>query len=167
MNDDSYNLETLLRTAIHMRMSCVKKEFEKRNLNPASHAPILFILRHEAENMVASQREIASKLGISAPTVAVSINRMEKAGLVQKVADQTDLRRNLITLTQKGLLLVEESLAVFETVDEGMLKGFQQLEQEQFKMFFLRIITNLEVMGAQPPDDLKIESRQMDKESKK
>ena len=155
LNYDDFNLETLLRTVFNMRMTCVRKEFANKKLSTSCHTPLLFILRNEAENMVASQKEIASKLGISAPTVAISIKRMEKAGLVQKIADETDLRRNLITLTQKGQQLIDESQKELDKIDEKMLNGFPQQEKEQLKMFILRIIYNLEEMGAQPPEDLK------------
>ena len=154
MEYDGYSLETLFRTFFHMRMSCVKKEFEKKGISPAGNPRILFMLRHESENMVASQKEIADRLGISAPTVAISIKRMEKEGLVHKVADETDLRRNLITLTKSGHRFVDESKAVFEAVDKGMFRGLSRQDQEQLRTLFLRIISNLETMGAEPPEEL-------------
>lgn len=165
MNYDDYNLETLLRTVFNMRMTCVRKKFATNNLSPSIHAPILFILRHETKNMVASQKEIAAKLGISAPTVAISIKRMEKAGLVEKIADETDLRRNLIMLTEKGKQLIDISQTVLDKIDEEMLNGFPQHEKEQLKLLFFRIIYNLEAMGAQPPEDLEKVLRQMDDEN--
>lgn len=165
MTYDNYNLETLLRAIFHMRMTCVRNNFANKKLSASSHTPILFILRHGTENMLASQKEIAAKLGISAPTVAISIKRMEKAGLVQKIADETDLRRNLITLTEKGQQIIDESQTVLDKIDEEMLDGFPPQEKEQLKILFLRIIYNLEAMGAQPPECLKKVLRQMDDEN--
>lgn len=155
MKHESNDLESLFRAIFHMHMSCVKKELDKKRIVQAGHPPILFMLRNEANNMVASQKDIADRLGVSTPTVAVSIKRMEKAGLVRKVIDESDLRRNMITLTENGLKFVEELMTVFDAIDEGMLKGLSQQEQEQLKTLFLRIISNLEAMGAQPPEDLK------------
>lgn len=155
MKYDSCDLETLFRVIFHMHMNCAKKEFDKKGIDPASHPQILFMLRHESEHMAASQKEIADKLGVSAPTVAISIKRMEKAGMVHKVADEKDLRRNLITLTERGQQFVDESQAVFETIDEGMFRGLSLQEREQLKTLFLRIVSNLEAMGAHPPEDLK------------
>lgn len=155
MHYNGYNLETLFRTFFHMYMSCVKKEFRKRGLTPVGNPGILFLLRHKSENMVASQREIADKLGISAPTVAVSIKRMDKAGLVHKVADETDLRRNLITLTESGCEFVDGSKTAFDAVYKHMFQGLSKQDQEQLRTLFLRIITNLATMGAKPPEDLE------------
>mgnify|MGYP000992176151 CR=1 FL=1 len=151
------DLETLFCAITHMHMTCAKKEFDKRGIKPVGHPPILFILRHESENMAASQKKIADKLGISPPTVAISIKRMEKAGLVHKIADESDLRRNLITLTDKGLKQVDETKTVLEKIDESMFRGLTEEEQAQLKTLFLRIVSNLEAMGAQPPGNLKKE----------
>ncbi|MEA4964625.1 MAG: MarR family transcriptional regulator [Oscillospiraceae bacterium] len=155
MKYDSYNLEKLFRTFFHMRMCCAKKEFEKYEISPAGNPQILFTLWHKAENTAVSQKEIADRLGISAPTVAVSIKRMEKSGLVHKVADESDLRRNLITLTEKGREFIQDAQAVFDSIDEGALRGLSEQEREQLRTLFLRIVSNLETMGARPPENQK------------
>ncbi len=154
MTYGDYSLEILFRTIFHMHMNCVKKEFDKNDLQSASHPQILFMLAHGSENR-ASQKEIADRLGVSAPTVAVSVKRMEKAGLVRKVADEKDLRRNLIALTDQGHRVVQESHVVFHAIEKGMFQGFSEREQEQLKTLFLRIVSNLESMGATPPEFLK------------
>ena len=41
----------------------------------------------------------------------------------------------MVTLTEKGLKFVDESMTVFEAIDEGMLRGLSQLEQEKLKAF--------------------------------
>ena len=152
---ESDNLEDLFRIIFHMQHNCVKKEFEKGGIIKASHPPILFLLRHGTKNMAASQKEIADRLGISTPTVAISIKRMEKAGLLHKVADESDLRRNLITLTENGKRQVDEAQDVFEEADARMFQGFSPEDCERLKAYFLRIISNLEAMGAQPPERLR------------
>jgi len=152
---ESDNLEALLHTIFHMQYNCTKKEFERRGIVRASHPPILFMLRHWTEGMAASQKEIADRLGISTPTVAISIKRMEKAGLIHKVPDESDLRRNLITLTEDGKRQVDEAQDAFEETYAKMFHGFSPEDCEQLKTYFLRIISNLESMGAQPPECLK------------
>ena len=155
MRYESDNLEALLHVIFHMHYSCVKREFERRGIVRASHPPILFLLRHEAENMAASQKEIADRLGISTPTVAISIKRMEKAGLLSKAADESDLRRNLITLTEDGKRQVDEAQDVFEGAYAKMFEGFSPEDCERLRVYFLRIVSNLEAMGAQPPEHLR------------
>ncbi len=151
MEYDGKNLEDLFRTISRMQHNCVRREFERRGIDPICNLPLLFLLRRNSENMAASQKEIADRLGLSTPTVAVSIKRMEKDGILHKVADKADLRRNLITLTQKGLRVADEAQAVFEDVDRSMFNNLSQEECRQLRKLFLRIVANLEAMKESPP----------------
>lgn len=105
--------------------------------------------------MKASQKELGDAIGISPPTVAISVKRMEKAGLLCKISDEKDLRRNVITLTKKGVEYIEECLSIFDKTDRSVFDGFSELEREQLKRFYLRMIKNLETMGARLPNQLK------------
>jgi DNA-binding MarR family transcriptional regulator len=142
-------IEWLFRTLDRMRHKCIRHEFEKRGLTEASHPPILFKLRYEMKDKKATQKEIADAIGISPPTVAVSIKRMEKAGLVRKLPDKTDLRQNIIELTSKGDKLLEECKSAFEKIDQKMFEGFSEQEIIQLKDFYIRLIRNLEEMYKQ------------------
>jgi DNA-binding MarR family transcriptional regulator len=146
-------LEDLFRTISRMQHNCVRREFERRGIDSAFRTPILFVLRDSSENMAASQKEIADRLGLSTSTVAVSIKRLEKAGLLHKIADETDLRRNLITLTEKGRQYADEAQTVFERVDRGMFNDLSHDERAQLKKLFLRIVANLDTMKKNPPQD--------------
>lgn len=131
------------------------KEFEQRGLSKASHPFLLFVLADTGPGASLSQREIAEKLGVAPSSAAVSIHRMEKAGLLSKKTDKTDSRRNQITLTPKGRQLVEECKAAFEDIDRGMFAGFSKTERENLRLYYIRMIHNLEAMGAQIPSELK------------
>lgn len=147
---DGNNLEDLFRMISRMQHNCARKRLEECGIDPICHPPILFVLRNSSEDMAASQKEIADRLGLSTPTVAVSIKRMEKAGVLRKVADETDLRRNLIKLTEKGRKIADEAQAVFEDVDRGMFTDLSQEECDQLKKLFVRIVANLEAMKENP-----------------
>lgn len=131
-----------------------QKEVEN-GLSDASHPVILFVLRFDMADMKASQKEIADEIGISPSTVTISIKRMEKAGLLQKVQDEKDLRKNLITLTKKGLEYTDRLSMISEEVDLGIFKGFTDEELETMKGYYERMISNLEEMGAKIPLFLK------------
>jgi DNA-binding MarR family transcriptional regulator len=147
--------EWLSRICERMRHAMIGQEFERRNLGRASHPFMLFMLHDAGPAAALSQREIAERLGISPPTAAVSIGRMERAGLLRKVADEKDLRSNRITLTPTGARLVRECKKAFDSLDQRMLEGFTDKERETLRSFYIRMIRNLEAMGAQTPADLK------------
>lgn len=152
MTTENSDIEWLLRAFDRMRRNCKNLELDKHGLKQASHPLILFILRYEMKDMTASQKEIGEAVGISPSTVAISIKRMEKAGIVCKVQDKNDLRRNLITLTEKGIKFLDEISSIFDEIDQNIFKGFSETELEQLKKFYLRMIYNLESMGAQMPN---------------
>ncbi len=155
MEQDQSALEWLFRILDRMHHNCMKAEFNKRGLSEASHPAILFVLKHEINDTLASQKEIADLIGISPATVAISIKRMERSGLIQKVADPNDLRRNLITITEKGLTLLAECEKAIDDIDVGMFKGFSSEERQLLKTFYMKMIHNLQTMGAQIPAKLK------------
>jgi DNA-binding MarR family transcriptional regulator len=151
MEFDSNAIEWVFRALNRMHLNYIENELEKRGFSKMSHPPILFILRYEMSDKVASQKELADFLGVRPSTIAISIKRMEKAGLVRKVSDGNDLRRNIITLTEKGEKLVDESSLVFDEIDKRMYEGFTEEEKEKLKKYYIRIMKNLENMGIQSP----------------
>mgnify|MGYP000854515500 CR=1 FL=1 len=155
MECDQNNLEWLFRTFDRMHHNYLKSTLEKHGLREATHPHILVTLRYKTKDMKASQKELGDAIGISPPTVAISVKRMEKAGLLCKVPDERDLRRNVITLTKKGMSYIEECSGIFDKIDKGVFEGFSELEREQLKRFYLRMIKNLEAMGARLPILLK------------
>ena len=113
MEFDSNSIEYLFRTLHRMHINYIDKEMGKRSLGVSRFPPILFILHNEMKGKSASQKELADILGITPASLATSIKRMEKSGLVKKVTDKKDLRRNIITLTAAGEQFVRESMLVF------------------------------------------------------
>lgn len=146
MNGSGNDLEMLFRRISGMQRSCVGAECERRGIHLVGHPAILFFLRNCTAGMAASQKEIADNLHMSTPTVAVSIKRMEKEGLVFKAADEADLRRNLITLSEKGCMLADEAQDAFDYVEKSMFNNLSAEECAQLKKLFLRIVSNLESM---------------------
>ncbi|HOX32575.1 MAG TPA: MarR family transcriptional regulator [Spirochaetales bacterium] len=151
MSDETLGPEWLFRICERMRHSMIHQEFERRNLSRASHPFLLFALGERGPGNPLSQAEIAEALGVSQPTAAVSIRRMEGAGLLRKVPDAEDRRLNRITLTAGGARLVRECKKAFGEIDRRMLEGFSDEDRETLRSFYLRMIRNLEAMGAQRP----------------
>ena len=80
------------------------------------------ILLDEQEGM--SQREISQELGISPPTVAVSVKRLEKSGLVERREDEQDLRRSRIFLTERGKETIQDIKTCVEEKEALVLSGY-------------------------------------------
>jgi len=155
MDFDDLGPEWLFRICGRMHRSMIAREFERRGLGEASHPFMLFMLDGAGKGASLSQRELASGLGVSPPTAAVSIRRMERAGLLRKVEDADDRRSNRITLTPKGARLVRECRKAFDEIDVRMFEGFSEREREALRASYLKMARNLEAMGAQCPEHVK------------
>lgn len=91
----------------------------------------------------ASQREIADQLQISPASLAMSVKRMCKAGLMEKVASENDLRVNQIRVTPKGMLLLSDCFTECARADKRMLDGLSDAEVEHLNSILTRMYDNL------------------------
>lgn len=86
------------------------------------------ILRFLSENPNATQKDIADSLGISPASVAVSVKRMEKSGIISRETDKDDARRNNLLLTEKGVELEKFARQTFDAVDNAKLSALSEEE---------------------------------------
>ncbi len=105
------------------------------------------ILKYLSENKNATQKEIADFLHVSPPSVATSLKRMEESGLVVRVENKKDARRNTIKLTKKGKELVEYAENMFMYVDDVTYRGFTEEELEILISFLERMNDNLKAFS--------------------
>lgn len=138
-----------LHHAHHRRVS---EEWNARGIGDVG-APMLIaaLYRSEEAGRTLSQRELAQQIGLSPPTVAVSLKNLEGKGYVVRSADQGDQRRNLVRLTDKGRRAFEVGNEAFLAVEEQLLSGFSEAEKEQLTSFFLRMLENLGVKEGEGP----------------
>lgn len=101
------------------------------------------ILEYVIEHDMCTQKELADMLQVSSPSIATSIKRMQKTGLLSKTASEDDLRCNRISITAKGKQLAGESRIAFDRIDERMFTGFNQDECEALCVYLDRLINNL------------------------
>lgn len=94
-----------------------------------------------------SQKELADQLRISAPTIAASLKSLERGGYVSRSPDPNDTRRNLISITPRGVEALETGWEVFQWVDAYMYHGFSPEERELVASFHRRMLDNLYQIG--------------------
>ena len=105
------------------------------------------ILKYLKEHKNATQKEIADFLHVSPPSIANSVKRLEDAGLVVRLSDKKDARRNNLKLTQKGENLSEYADKLFEIVDEASFEGFTDEEIDLIISFLQRMTENIKTFG--------------------
>ena len=79
-----------------------------------------------------TQLDLAEKTGMKAPTVSITLRKMEKDGLVDRVVDEKDLRKTHVYLTDKGKKTTEDLKAAIDRINEGFVKGLTDEEKDKF-----------------------------------
>ncbi len=102
--------------------------------------PMLQVLLH---NEGCTQIEVAEQLRISPASVAVTLRRMERDGLVQRREDTQDQRCKRIYATEKAKEIEEQCHGFFETLDEKMFAGLSAEELGTLSRLLDRIFDNL------------------------
>lgn len=65
-----------------------------------------------------TQQELCEIVDIEQPTMANTLNRMERDGLIERVEHPTDRRKQLIVLTRRARELESELVAAAQSVNE-------------------------------------------------
>lgn len=136
-----------MKKELHMLMWQVTKMYFGRNfllfdelgVHPRQ-IPILITIKN---NDGISQKKIAESLMVSAPSVAVSLKRLEKNGLITKNTDSADQRIFRIYLSQKGRDALEKAENIMQQLYFEAFKDFTTEELVLLKRFLVNIKTNL------------------------
>ncbi len=102
------------------------REIEGLGLKP-KHVGLMAALGHAA---VASQQELAARMGV-APSLMVSLaDHLEDLGAVQRVRDPRDRRRQVLTLTEEGQRLLDRCASMARTLDEEVMAGLTEKQRK-------------------------------------
>ncbi len=84
-------------------------------------------------------------LGIDAAcskaSLAELLNRLEKRGLIRRVADPGDKRRRQVFLTEAGQLLLNENRAAAHAIDHIFLDRLSVEDQQTFHQMLIKMLT--------------------------
>lgn len=95
--------------------------------------------------------ELAERLHVRPPTISRMLQRMERAGFVERRQDAEDQRVSRVYLTPAGRAIQEDLWQAEHQLEEEAFAGFTPEEREQLGRFFLRIRDNLlSVSGDEP-----------------
>ena len=130
------------RSAGHL-VSRAQRLFAKeadRRLKPlglsSGHIPVILALAVEP---VLSQKALVQRAAIEQPTLAATLVRMERDGLVERRVDPTDARISLFRLTRRAKSRLPQ---FFQQLDDGNAAALADLDADERKQL-LRLLTKL------------------------
>ena len=102
--------------------------------------PILeYIIHHEG----CTQKEIADIMRVSPASIATSTKRLQRAGLIKKQTDEENLRKNMLSVTKKGIELAMKCRVNFNEFDQKLFSGFSDEELLSVQELLDRLISNI------------------------
>ncbi len=91
-----------------------------------------------------TQASLVEKLAVEQPTMAGTLKRMERDGLIKRVRDPGDARQSHVHLTRRGRALEEALVSSARETNDVALAGLTAAESSQFVKLVNRMIENLE-----------------------
>jgi DNA-binding MarR family transcriptional regulator len=87
--------------------------------------------------------ELAQRTHVSAATISKMVQRMEKAGFLERRADERDQRVSRVYLTETGRAVQDRVSAASQQLEEEALAGFSDEECALIRQFLGQIRDNL------------------------
>lgn len=105
--------------------------------------PVFFAL---GDGRALPQKELARLAAIEQPTMAATLTRMERDGLIERRTDPEDGRSSLVSLTAKARQKADLVASAIAEVNAAALAGLSEAERAAYLETLGRIIATLDRM---------------------
>ena len=89
-----------------------------------------------------TQKQLLERVDIEQATMANTLSRMERDGLVERRPHPSDKRAQLIFLTDRATAMQAEAIEAAVAADMDLLKDFRQFERELLLEYIRRVLDN-------------------------
>ena len=117
-----------------------------QRIAPLGIAPAQFMALLElwGEKDGLTQRVLVERLDVEQATMANTLNRMQRDGLIVKKPHPSDKRAQLICLTKKAIDLKPDAIAAAAAQNKLALSGLSEEEHRQFLALMGRVIKSMQ-----------------------
>ena len=122
----------------HMRINT-----DKEGLND-TYRPIIMILARE-DNL--TQLELVKRTHFSAPSICLTLQKMELEGLIERKIDEEDKRQTRVHITSKGMDFHNKIINLIQDVEKEIFSDISLEEQEEANKTLRKIIDKLMKIG--------------------
>ena len=137
--------------AVFGRLSDASERVLRDHMNPLFAAAglqpgefdVLATLRRSGEPYMLSPTRLYEAAMISSGGMTNRLDRLERAGLVERRPDPNDRRGKLIALTEAGKIVIDETIARHVANEQRLLSVLTQAEQETLDSLLRKLITAL------------------------
>jgi DNA-binding MarR family transcriptional regulator len=90
-----------------------------------------------------TQAELCRRIDVEQPTMANTLQRMERDGLISRKDDTTDMRRALVYLTPRAREMQVKVMESARAVSNQTVKGLSVSDQDDMFRLVARMVENL------------------------
>ncbi|WP_204248165.1 MarR family winged helix-turn-helix transcriptional regulator [Kiloniella spongiae] len=117
----------------------LRKRIEPLGIVPGQFPALLALWQQDGQ----TQSELVEKLDVEQATMANTLNRMERDGLIIRCKHPEDGRAKIIYLTPKAKAIRDDAYTAATEVNDHALADFSNEERSQFIEFMQRTIMTL------------------------
>jgi len=125
----TYNLKTSPSHLLHRAQQIAANESASALAAAGITLRQFSVLAALSGNDGVSQSDLVNATGIDRSTLADMVARMEKAGLIKRVASKTDKRAKVVSLMAKGKKAYEKALPAVEKADAAIFEALPKTKQ--------------------------------------
>ena len=141
------DLAFLFSAAAHSLQTELTARLEHIGLTPRDQCVLIKALEGEQ-----TQIRLAERCQLDKTTMVVTVDKLEKAGLVERRPSPTDRRARIIAVTDAGRALAEEGDALVEGIHADILDSLPDDERAVFAHALARLVTE---RLSNPPECVK------------
>jgi DNA-binding MarR family transcriptional regulator len=139
---DEYDRETSGGYVTNRAARAFIRALDRRLLNgSAGQMPVFLAL---IDGNAYTQTELARIAAVEQPTMANTLGRMERDGLIDRTPDPADRRSSLVSLSKLGRKRAAEAMATALAVNEAAFAPLSDAERKSFFDLLHRVIAALE-----------------------
>ena len=117
--------------------------FAEYGLNPGEF-DVLATLRRNGAPYQLTPTELYNSMMVSSGTMTNRIDKLEKVGLVERLADVRDRRGTLISLTDKGFEVIEAAVTAHVENGHRVLGALEKAELDDLAKLMRQLLVSLE-----------------------
>ena len=123
-----------------MKAACLQFNLERWGFD------VLATLRRSGAPYRLTPTQLFQSLLLTSGAMTNRIDRLEAAGLVERLQDPEDRRGVRVALTKSGLKLIDRAVAAHMKAEEAMLVSFSPGDRDKFATLLRTLLLNLEAL---------------------
>ncbi len=118
---------------------CLQEALKEFGVAPGQFAPLVMLFEEDG----LTQAELCRRINVEQPTMANTLDRMERDGLIKRKADTDDRRRSHVFLTSRAKEIQTQVMEAARAVSNRTVARMTASEQDDMFRLVARMVENL------------------------